>query len=122
MKRTEFLDYVLEQMVFVRGLRVRSMFGGYGVYQDELIFAIIVKDILYLKADAAIQADFNEKGLMPFTYSTRDKPVTLQYFEAPPDVFEEPETMRDWVEKAIGASLRQRSLSPVKKQFNNPDF
>ena len=122
MKRTEFLDYVLEQMLFVRGLRVRSMFGGYGVYQDELIFAIIVKDILYLKADAAIQADFNEKGLMPFTYSTRDKPVTLQYFEAPPDVFEEPETMRDWVEKAIGASLRQRSLSPVKKQFNNPDF
>jgi len=114
MRRPEFVDYVLEQMASVRGLHVRAMFGGYGVYQDDLIFAIIVNDALYLKSDAAVQRDFEEKCLQPFTYEVQGKPVTMQYFEAPPEVFEKPNSMRDWVEKAMGASIRQRSHSPDK--------
>lgn len=113
-RHPEFLDYVVEQMSFIRGLHVRAMFGGYSVYQNDLIFAIIVKDVLYLKTDAVIQRDFDEKGLLPFTYVAQGKFVSMQYFEAPPDVFEEPNSMRNWVEKALGASIKQRSHSPNK--------
>ncbi|OQX12391.1 MAG: hypothetical protein BWK73_15025 [Thiothrix lacustris] len=101
-------------MAFVRGLHVRAMFGGYSVYQDDHIFAIIVKDALYLKSDAVVQCDFDEKCLQPFTYVAQGKSVTMQYFEAPPEVFEEPDSMRTWVEKALGASIRQSSHSPNK--------
>lgn len=114
MRHPEFLDYVVEQMSFIRGLHVRAMFGGYSVYQDDLMFAIIVKDVLYLKTDAVVQRDFDEKGLLPFTYVTLGKSVTMQYFEAPPEVFEVPNSMREWVEKALCASIRQRSHSPNK--------
>ena len=114
MRHPEFLDYVVEQMSFIRGLHVRAMFGGYSVYQDDLIFAIIVKDVLYLNTDAVVQRDFDEKGLLPFTYVAKGKTVSMQYFEAPPEVFEEPNSMRKWVEKALGASIRQRSHSPNK--------
>ena len=41
-RRSEFVEFVTEQMSFIGGLRVRAMFGGYGVYQDDCIFAIIV--------------------------------------------------------------------------------
>lgn len=119
MRRPEFVDYVLEQMAFVRGLHVRAMFGGYGVYQDGLIFAIIVNDALYLKSDAVIQRDFEEKYLQPFTYVAYGKPVTMQYFEAPPEVFEESDSMRYWVEKALGASIRQSAHSPNKAAAKN---
>ena len=106
--RSEFVEFVTEQMSFIGGLRVRAMFGGYGVYRDDRIFAIIVDDRLYFKADSITRAEFEAKGLSPFTYVARGKSVTMQYFEAPPEVFEEPETMRSWVQKAYGAALRAR--------------
>ena len=40
-RRSEFVEFVTEQMSFIGGLRVRAMFGGYGVYRDDYIFAII---------------------------------------------------------------------------------
>lgn len=112
--RSEFVDFVLEQMLFVQGLQVRAMFGGYGLYQDDHIFAMIVKDTLYLKSDAIVQRDFEEKYLQPFSYVAQGKSVTLRYFEAPPEVFEAPDSMRNWVEKVLGASIRQNSPSPDK--------
>lgn len=108
----EFVDYCLERMSFIRGLNIHAMFGGYSIYQDDYIFAIIVKGTLYFKVDIVVQGDFVERGLLPFNYVARGKLVTLQYFEAPPEVFEESDTMRDWVRKALDASIRQSSHSP----------
>ena len=114
-KYSEFVKFVIEQMPFVPGLRVRAMFGGYGVYQDDRIFAIIVDDSLYFKADAITRGEFEAKGLGPFTYAARGKSVTMQYFEAPPEVFEEPEAMRGWVQKALEAAARAGEPKARKK-------
>jgi DNA transformation protein len=107
-QHSEYLNYIMECMAFLRGLRVRGMFGGYGLYQNDLIFAIVVNDVLYLKSDAAIKNEFTRLGLQPFTYTVRNKSVIMQYFEAPPDVFEEPEIMQEWAQKALGAALRAK--------------
>jgi len=96
------VEFVTEQMSFIGRLQVRAMFGGYGLYQDDRIFAIIVNDRLYFKADSVTRAEFELKGLSPFTYIAGGKSATMQYFEAPPEVFEEPEAMRSWVQKACG--------------------
>ena len=108
-KRTEFVEFAIEQMAPLVGIRVRAMFGGFGVYQDDLMFAIIVDDSLYFKADAASCGEFTALGLNPFTYAARGKTVTMQYYAAPPEVFESPETMQEWARLAIGAALRARA-------------
>ena len=100
------MELVAEQMAFVGGLRIRAMFGGYGIYQDDCMFALIADDRLYFKADATTRAEFEAKGLSPFTYVARGKSMTMQYFEAPPEVFEEQEAMRSWVQKAYEAALK----------------
>ncbi len=105
-RRSDFVEFVAEQMAFVGGLRMRAMFGGYGIYQDDCMFALIADDRLYFKTDVATRGDFEAKGLSPFTYVVRGKTLTMQYFEAPPEVFEAQETMRAWVQKALGAALR----------------
>ncbi len=105
-RRSEFVEFVIDQMASVGKPRVRAMFGGYGIYRDDRIFAIVVDDRLYFKADAVTRPAFEAKGLRPFTYVARGKSVALQYFEAPPEVFEEPDAMRDWSQKAYGAALR----------------
>jgi DNA transformation protein len=84
------------------------MFGGYGIYQDDCMFALIADERLYFKADATTRAEFEAKGSTPFTYVARGKPVTLQYFEAPPEVFEERDAMRAWVQKAYAAARKAR--------------
>lgn len=107
-KRTEFVNFVIEQLAPLGAVRAKAMFGGFGVYLDDPMFAIIVDDSLYFKADAATREKFAALGLRPFTYASRGKTVTMQYYEAPPDVFESPDAMRDWAQLAIGAALRAR--------------
>lgn len=105
---SEFVAFVIEQMSFIEGLRVRAMFGGHGLYRDDCIFAIIADDRLYFKTDATTRGEFEAKGLSPFTYVARNKSVTMQYFEAPPEVFEQVEAMHAWVHKAYAAAGRAR--------------
>jgi DNA transformation protein len=107
-RHSEFVEFVIEHMAPLGRVRARAMFGGYGIYQDDCMFAIIADDRLYFKADSTTRTEFEAKGLSQFTYIARRKTVTLQYFEAPPEVFEEPETMRHWGQKAHAAALRAK--------------
>lgn len=108
MPRSEFVEFVIEHMTPIGGVRTRAMFGGHGVYRNDCMFAIIVDDRLYFKADAATRGAFEAKGLRPFTYTARGKIITMSYFEAPPEVFEEPEVMREWAQKAYVAALKAK--------------
>lgn len=104
----EFVRFVIEQMGRDRVPRVRRMFGGYGLYRDDVMFAIIIQDKLYLKTDDMNRRRFEEKGLLPFTYESKGKQVTIRYYEAPPEVFEDSDDMQTWVASAVAAALRAR--------------
>lgn len=58
----EFVEFVIEQISFIGGLRVRAMFGGYGVYRDDRIFAIIVDERLYLKQTLLLAVSLRQKA------------------------------------------------------------
>ena len=114
-RQSEFVDFVIELLALISEVRVRAMFGGYGIYQRDTMFAIIVDDQLYFKADAVSCGEFTEQGLRPFTYSARGKTISMQYYEAPPAVFEEPETMQHRAQQAIQAALRaKRDKKPTR--------
>ena len=51
---------------------IRRMFSGAGIFRDGLMFGLIVRDVIYLKADESSIADFEHEGCGPFTY-TRGK-------------------------------------------------
>ena len=105
-RRSEFVQFVLELMAPVGAVRARAMFGGYGIYREDVMFAIIVGDRLYFRADSATYRKFTAKNLSQFTYVARGKTVTMQYYEAPPEVFEAPLAMRIWVQLSIAAATR----------------
>lgn len=108
-KRSEFVESVSDQLAFVDGLRVRAMFGGHGVYQDDRMFAILMGEQLYLKADATTRADFQARKLEQFTAEMRGKTVSMGYYEAPPEVFDEPDAMRHWTALALAAAARAKA-------------
>jgi len=106
--QSEFVAFVIEQMSFIHDLRLRAMFGGHGIYLDDCMFAIIITDQLYFKADATTREAFKAKGLSPFTYHARGKLVEVQYYEAPPEVFDEVDEMRHWAQKALTVAVKAK--------------
>jgi len=106
--RSEFADFVAEQMASLGAIAVRRMFGGHGLYCDGLFIAIITGDTLYLKADAQTQPAFEARGLRRFAYQARGRTVQLRYYEAPAEVFDEPAAMGDWARMALAAAVRAR--------------
>ena len=105
----EFVEFVLEQLAPLGVVRARAMFGGHGIYLGAVIFAIIVDDALYFKADSITCARFAARGLKPFTYTARSKTITMQYYEAPPEVFEDPQAMRGWAQEAVEVALKAKT-------------
>ncbi|HEY8085018.1 MAG TPA: TfoX/Sxy family protein [Methylophilaceae bacterium] len=107
-KNTEFAEFVTEQMALFGSTITKAMFGGFGIYRDDLVFAIIVDDKLYFKVDATSVDEFTRLGLLPFTYEARGKRISMSYYEAPAEVFEDQQEMAVWSKKAYQSALKAK--------------
>ena len=74
----EFVEFVLSQLALTGNCRARAMFGGHGIYQGDTMFAVIADGRLYLKVDELTRSAFEERFLLPFTYTARGKRSTLK--------------------------------------------
>jgi DNA transformation protein and related proteins len=98
--------YVLEQLNAVGSVTAKGMFGGVGLYREGLFFGLIANDTLYFKVDRETRSEYERAGSEPFRpYGGQS--FTMQYYELPGEVLEEPEKLRDWVHAALGAARRK---------------
>lgn len=112
-----FKEFVRDLLADFGPVNIRNMFGGAGVYADGVMFAILVDDVLYLKADEASQRAFESEGMGPFTYEPAGKgPVAMPYWEVPPRLLEEPEELVAWARKAHRIALASKAKSPRKRR------
>lgn len=111
------VEHCTELFAPLGAVRVRRMFGGHGIYCDELFIALIVTDRLYLKVDALSQPTFEAAGCAPFTYERKGRGVALRYWSAPPEAMESPALMQPWARLALAAALRARAVArPVVRR------
>jgi DNA transformation protein len=111
----EFLEFIAEQMAEFGPVSVRRMFGGAGIFRDGLMFALIVGEDLYLKADAQTQPAFEAEGLGPFIYATKNHPRTvMSYWRAPARCLDDSDEMTKWCRDAFAVALR--SAKPRKRR------
>jgi DNA transformation protein len=103
----QFREYALEQMGRVEPVTARAMFGGVGIYSSGLFFALIDDDTVYLKVDDTNRADFQAAGMGPFRPFGEDSP-SMNYFELPAELLEEPDRLRPWMHKALEVARRKR--------------
>ena len=104
----DYLAYLQDLMPWVSDLRSKRMFGGVGLYSDALFFAIVVDNILYLKADAKNAALYGDGGGEQFSHQRQGKTVKMGFWSVPADIQEESETLRAWVESALDAARRAK--------------
>lgn len=105
----EFVEHLHEVFRDFGRISARRMFGGCGIYYDGVMFALVADDVLYLKADDSSSEHFASRGLARFQYNKGGKVVNVSYYEAPGEIFDEPEAAVEWARRAVDAALRAKS-------------
>jgi DNA transformation protein and related proteins len=88
------------------GVTVKRMFGGHGVYAQDLCFAVESGGEVFLKVDAQSQPDFSAAGSSPFIYMARGKPMTTSYWRLPAIAHDEADELRRWAALGLEAARR----------------
>jgi DNA transformation protein len=112
-------DFLRDLFAQFRPVTVRRMFSGAGLYCDGVMFGLVVRDMIYLKADEASVVDFKGEGSSPFTYargkrSGRPSEHALPYWRLPDRLYDDPDELAVWAERALVIARRQK-FAPRKQ-------
>ena len=111
-----FRDRMLGRLLPVGPVEARSMFGGFGLYLDGLMFALIAFDRLYFKADEGNRQAFIDAGAAPFSYQGRNRRVEMSYFELPDAILDDPARLSDWAARAQDAARRAKAKRAPRRR------
>ncbi|MBS0535774.1 MAG: TfoX/Sxy family protein [Proteobacteria bacterium] len=95
---------------------VKRMFSGFGVYAEDVCFAVFLRGELFLKADPASVARFEAEGSSPFSYSQKKSGKVVRvdsWWRLPARLYDEPDELAEWTRAAVAvahaASVKKKS-------------
>lgn len=106
--RQQVCQHIVSQLTLCGPVMARAMFGGYGLYCEGTMFALIADRSLYFKVDDDNRQDYERAGMQPFVYTGKGKPIAMSYYRLPEDVFENVEALAEWMDKARAAATRSK--------------
>lgn len=89
-----YREEVEEKLSACAMIRTKAMFGGVGIYEDEVFFALIDDDKLYFKVNETNLNDYESRDMEPWH-------IGDGYRELPSDVLDNPTELRIWIDKSI---------------------
>jgi DNA transformation protein len=113
----DFVDYLQDLFGQLGQVRVRAMFGGAGVYIDDLMFGLLDRDeTLYLRTDDENRAAFEAAGSAPFRYPLPSgEEMGLGYWRMPDDALDSSEIAVGWGRLALEAAMRKKANKGRKR-------
>ena len=117
--RTSYIEFLLEQLSPLGEVTMRSMFGGHVVYCRGTPFALVANNALYLKADDHNRPHFEARDLEAF-HPFEDPKAVIQYYESPPELFEDRQALLHWAGGAVAAGQRAHAKKRRKKTKRAP--
>lgn len=114
--RSEYVTYLLEQLEMFGDVRAKSMFGGYGLYHDDLMFALVADDQVYFKVDQQSEPEFQAQGLEPFRYEKNGKSSQMSYYQPPDGAVDNRHEICDWARKGLAAAQRSRKKKKATRK------
>ena len=104
----QYKEFVIDLFSPLGAIKVRSMFGGGGVYYKDTMFALISNETLFLKVDETNKAAFKEEGAGPFVYDGKGKPIAMSYYELPERLFDDTDELMQWAQRSIDVALKSK--------------
>lgn len=101
---------------------IKRMFSGFGLYAEDVCFAVFLRGELFIKTDPSTIPRFEAEGSTPFSYSqTKSGKVIVvnSFWRLPERLYDEPDELVGWTREAVRAAhaLRMKKTKPraVKK-------
>lgn len=118
----QYADHLQDLLRPLGRIRLRRMFGGYGIYADDWFFALIIDEQLYFKTDETSRVQFIAAGLAEWVYEKNGKPMHMNYFQPPEDIYDDEAALMLWGRLALAAARRARKPAPkrTKKAKTSP--
>ncbi|MFN3625218.1 MAG: TfoX/Sxy family protein [Hyphomicrobium sp.] len=110
-----YVELLKDLLADLAPITARRMFSGVGLFADGVMFALLIDDALYLKADDETRGTFEAEGLAPFTYVRSGRKVALSYWRAPERLLDDREEMHGWASRALAAA-RQASADASRRR------
>ena len=123
----EFIAFLTDQLAPLGHVTTRRMFSGAGMYCDGVIFALILRDVVYFKVDDGNRAAYQAEGSGPFSYEAKGRQVEIgSYWRVPERLFDDRDDMVEWGRAALAAGRRaavkerpKRKRTPKNKRATN---
>ena len=100
----------------------RTQFGGYALAVERVVFALINKDELYLRASEPLRDYITDRPLQPLIFRKRGKSVKLDYFQVDEALWRDPDHLLTLSAASLETAQRElqhRQASPRLKDLPN---
>lgn len=112
-----YVAWCVELLTAIGPVRAKRMFGGHGLYADDVMVGLIAGEQLYMKSDAQTRERWEAAGGRPFAYSREDRAaVTMSYWTPPDEAMDSPAAMTPWARLALEAALRSRAAKAAPRR------
>jgi DNA transformation protein and related proteins len=104
-----FQDFILDLLGPLDPMP-RRMFSGVGLFHGDVMFGLLMREVLYLRVDDITRERFERAGSEPFSYQRGERQVSLSaYYGVPEVLLDQQDELLQWARGAIEAARRAAS-------------
>ena len=115
-EQREYVAHIVDLLQFIGPVESKSMFGGFGMLLEGLMFGLVAGNELYLKVDTQNLQDYEDLGLQAFSFEKNGRQFKMSYYQAPEEAMEDAELLIDWASNAYGAAMRAAAKKGGKRK------
>lgn len=98
-------------------VRCLRMFSGVGIYAGDVMFALEVRDALYLKSDETTAAAFDAEDGEALSYvAARGRRMITSYRRVPERLLNEPDEFAAWTKRSLSIAEAKTRAAPKKRR------
>jgi DNA transformation protein len=119
-------EFVRELFAQFRPVTMKRLFGGAGLWSEDLMFGLVFDGAIYLKVDETSIPDFQREGSQPFVYTRAKSPGrigrhSLSYWRLPERLYYDPDELAVWAGRALAIAQRKK-FAPRKRSKRKTDY
>jgi len=100
----KYMEYIMDLLDPIGGVNSRAMFGGYGIFHEGDMFALIAYSRLYFKVNDSNRPQYEQAKCEQFQ--------NMPYYEVPASMLDDMNSLHDWARDSIAIA----HASPSKKK------
>ena len=115
-EQREYVAHIVDLLQLIGPVESKSMFGGFGMFLEGLMFGLVAGNELYLKVYTQNPQDYEDLGLQAFSFEKNGRQFKMSYYQAPEEAMEDAELLSDWASNAYGAAMRAAAKKGGKRK------